>query len=94
MKQIPSKYVSPSQNSPKSVTYTQISIENYQNLFPNFAQSLEAQKNLERERKVEVPANKFLTIPVSNFPIFVAPVLQNIFRHIQTVQSHSIFYLK
>merc|ERR1711997_1049276 len=40
--------------------------ENYQNLFPNFAQSLEAQKNLERERKVEVPANKFLTIPANH----------------------------
>ena len=39
--------------------------ENYQNLFPNFAQSLETQKYLERERKLEVPASKFLTIPVS-----------------------------
>lgn len=39
--------------------------ENYENLFPNFAQSLEAQKSLERERKVEQPASKFLTIPVS-----------------------------
>ena len=39
--------------------------ENYPNLFPNFSQSLETQKNLERERKLEVPASKFLTIPVS-----------------------------
>ena len=64
--------------------------ENYQNLFPNFAQSLEAQKNLERERKVEVPANKFLTIPVSNFPIFVAPVLQikffDIFKQYKVIE--------
>merc|ERR1711936_1532014 len=40
--------------------------ENYQNLFPNFAESLEAQKNLETERKTRLPANKFLSIPVSN----------------------------
>ena len=40
--------------------------ENYQNLFPNFAESLGAQKNLETERKTRLPANKFLSIPVSN----------------------------
>jgi len=40
--------------------------ENYQNLFPNFAQSLETQKYLERERKLEVPASKFLTIPANH----------------------------
>merc|ERR1712226_1359725 len=40
--------------------------ENYENLFPNFAQSLEAQKNLERERKMEQPANKFLSMPANH----------------------------
>ena len=39
--------------------------ENYENLFPNFSDSLEAQKRLERERKTKVPANRFLSIPVS-----------------------------
>jgi len=40
--------------------------ENYQNLFPNFAESLEAQKNLETERKNRLPANKFLSIPANH----------------------------
>ena len=39
--------------------------ENYENLFPNFAQSLEVQKHLESERKTTLPANKFLSMPVS-----------------------------
>ena len=39
--------------------------ENYENLFPNFSQSLEAQKHLESERKRPVPASSFLSIPVS-----------------------------
>ena len=39
--------------------------ENYENLFPNFSDSLEAQKRLESERNTKVPANKFLSIPVS-----------------------------
>merc|ERR1712241_383783 len=37
--------------------------ENYENLFPNFAESLEAQKNLEAERKRTVAASSFLSIP-------------------------------
>merc|ERR1711997_44641 len=40
--------------------------ENYQNLFPNFAESLEAQKNLERERKRTVAASIFLSIPANH----------------------------
>merc|ERR1711936_1351873 len=39
---------------------------NYQNLFPNFAESLEAQKNLETERNTRLPANKFLSIPANH----------------------------
>ena len=41
--------------------------ENYENLFPNFAKSLEAQTRLERERKIRMPANKCSSMPVSSF---------------------------
>ena len=39
--------------------------ENYANLFPNFSESLVAQQALEKERKARVPANQFMSIPVS-----------------------------
>ena len=39
--------------------------ENYPNLFPNFAESLQAQQVLEKERKTTLPANKFTSTPVS-----------------------------
>ena len=39
--------------------------ENYTNLFPNFSESLAAQQALERERKSRVPANQFMSTPVS-----------------------------
>ena len=54
--------------------------ENYENLFPNFAQSLEAQKHLENERKVKVPANRFLSIPVSIRSISTQTIFNPIFE--------------
>ena len=41
--------------------------DNYANLFPNFSESLVAQQALEKERKARVPANQFMSIPVSIF---------------------------
>merc|ERR1712034_131149 len=40
--------------------------ENYENLFPNFAESLVAQTQLEKERTSRLPANKCLSVPANH----------------------------